>query len=93
MKSAVEQVFAFASLIILSAAFLAGGLLIVLRPGTYLQWERRVRWSKMEEYAPWVVRGWDDPIRRGSQLKVFGFAMVLFGVTAAVLTVWIYCFQ
>jgi hypothetical protein len=78
-------VFGFFVLIALSASFLAVGLLIAFWPATYLRW---VRWSNVENYAPWLLRGWD-----GWRLRIVGFGMALFGVTAAILTLWIHWFQ
>src|SRR5258707_5586483 len=84
-------VFSFLVLIILSAAFLAAGLVIAFWPATCLQW---VRWSKVEHYAPWVVRGWDvNHEHYGWRFRIVGIGMALFGVTAAILTVWIHWFQ
>jgi hypothetical protein len=86
-----SSVFSFFVLIVLSAAFLALGLLIAFWPATYLRW---VRWSNMESYAPWVVRGLDfDQQHYGWRFRIVGFGMALFGVTAAILTVWIHWFQ
>src|SRR5208283_1799116 len=48
-------ILSFFVLITLSAAFLAVGLIIAFWPATYLRW---VRWSRVEHYAPWLVRGW-----------------------------------
>ncbi len=83
--------FSFFALIILSAAFLAVGLLVAFRPATYLRW---VRWSKVDYYAPWVVRGWH--VNHGEyswRFRIVGIGMALFGVAAAILTVWIHWFQ
>jgi len=86
-----SSVFSFFVLIALSAAFLAVGLLIAFWPGTYLRW---VRWSKVAYYAPWVVRGWDvDHGHDGWRFRIVGIGIALFGVTAAILTVWIHWFQ
>ena len=88
MRSLVSS---FLLLIVMSAAFLALGLLIAFWPATYLRW---VRWSKVEHYAPWVVRGFD--FKRGHygwQVRIVGIAFALFGITAAILTVWICWFQ
>ena len=82
-------VFSFFVLIVLSAAFLAVGLLIAFWPATYLRW---VRWSKVEYYAPWVVRGWGAS-HHSWRFRIVGIGMALFGVTAATLTVWIRWFQ
>ena len=77
--------------IILSAAFLAVGLLILFWPATYLRW---VHWSRVANYAPWLVRGWDVkhppyPWR----VRIVGLPIMLFGITAVVLSVWIQWFQ
>jgi len=80
-------VFSFFVLVVLSAAFLAVGLLIAFWPATYLQW---VRWSKVEYYAPWLVRGWDVNSWR---CRIVGIWLALFGVIAAILTVYICWFQ
>jgi len=77
--------------IILSGAFLAAGLLMAFWPGTYLRW---VRWSKVENYAPWLVSGWDlshPQYCRG--FRIVGIGLALFGFTAAVLSVWVPWFQ
>ena len=79
----------FFVLIVLSVAFVVIGLLIAFWPATYLRW---VRWSKVESYAPWVFRGWDHG-HDGWLFRIVGIGMALFGVTAAILTVWIYWFQ
>lgn len=73
--------------IVMSVAFLAVGLLIAFWPATYLQW---VRWSNVEHYAPWVGRGLDVYSWR---VRIVGIVMALFGVTSAILTVWIQWFQ
>ncbi len=84
-------VFSFFVLVVLSATFLAVGLLIAFWPATYLQW---VRWSKVEYYAPWLIRGWDvNHGHYGLRFRIVGIGMALFGVTAAILTVWIHWFQ
>ena len=83
--------FSFFVLIALSAAFVTVGLLIAFWPATYLRW---VRWSNVENYAPWVLRGWDlNHGQYGWRFKIVGVGLALFGVTAAVLTVWIHWFQ
>lgn len=81
-------VFSFFVLIGLSAAFLTVGLLIAFCPATYLRWVRR---SKVEYYAPWLVR--EDVNYYGWRFRIVGIAMAIFGVTAAILTVWIHWFQ
>jgi hypothetical protein len=80
-------VFSFVVLIAVSAAFLAVGLLIAFWPATYLRW---VRWSNVEIYAPWVVRGLDVHSWR---FRAGGILMALFGVIFAILTVYICWFQ
>jgi hypothetical protein len=80
-------IFTFFVLIVLSAAFAAVGLLIAFWPATYLRW---VRCSNVENYAPWVARGWDVYSWR---CGIVGICMALFGVIAAILTVWIHWFQ
>ena len=75
--------------VVLSAAFVATGLLMVLWPATYFRW---VRWSKVECYLPWLVRRWDLDQARW-QVKVVGIGFVLFGITAVALWVFIWWFQ
>ena len=77
--------------IVPSVAFLAVGPLIAFWLATYLRW---VRWSKVENYAPWLVRGWDvnHPKYRWG-FRIVGIGLALFGVTAAILTVWIHWIQ
>jgi hypothetical protein len=75
--------------VVVSAAFVAMGLLMALWPGTYLRW---VRWSKVESYAPWLVRA-RDPDHSGWQIKIIGIALALLGITAVVLWVYIRWFQ
>jgi len=74
-------------LFVLSAAFLAVGLLIAFWPTTYSRW---ARWSNVEHYAPWFFRGWGAHIWRS---KIVGIWMALFGVIFAILTVYICWFQ
>jgi hypothetical protein len=78
---AMRIVFSFFGIVV-SAAFLAVGLLMAFWPATYLRW---ARWS-VENCAPWLVRGWDV---NHSQYR-WGFRMV---GTAAVLCIWIPWFQ
>ena len=73
--------------IVMSAGFLAVGLLIAFWPATYWRW---VRWSKVEYYAPWLVRGLDVYSWR---YRIVGIGGALFGITTAILTVWIHWFQ
>jgi len=73
--------------IVLYAAFLAVGLLMAFWPATYLRW---VHWSRVENYAPWLVRESDvnRPHYRWG-LRIVGIGMALFGVTTAVMAAWI----
>jgi len=80
-------VFTFFVLIVLSAAFVAVGLLIAFWPATYSRW---ARWSNVEHYAPWFFRGWDAHSWRS---RIVGIWMALFGVIFAILTVYICWFQ
>src|ERR1700683_4557534 len=83
--------FIFFMKMVLSAAFVALGLLILFWPNTYLRW---VRWSKGKDNAPWWFRGWDVnhlPLPWG--IRIFGVVSVLFGITFAVLSIWIHWFQ
>ncbi len=82
-----SSAFSFFVLIVLSAAFVAVGLLIAFWPATYLRW---VGWSKMESYAPWFFRGWDAYSWRS---RIVGIWMAMFGVIFATLTVYICWFQ
>ena len=83
--------FGFLMQIVLSAAFLAVGLLILCWPGTYLRW---VHWSKVGGYAPWLVRGWDvNHPPYPWRVRILGVPFVLFGITAVVLSIWIRWFQ
>ena len=87
----MQLAFSFFMQIVLSAAFLAVGLLILFWPDTYLRW---VRWSKVGDNAPWLVRGWDVnhpplPLR----IRIAGVGSVLLGISAIVLSIWIYWFQ
>lgn len=84
MRSLVSS---FSVLIVLSAAFLAVGLLIAFWPATYLRW---VRWSNVENYAPWFFRGFDVHSWRS---RIVGIWIALFGLIAAILTIYICWFQ
>lgn len=75
--------------IVVSAAFVAIGLLMLLWPATYFRW---VHSSKVESYAPWLVRSWDVDHAR-SQVKIIGIALGLFGIAAAALWVFILWLQ
>jgi hypothetical protein len=75
--------------IVVSAAFVAMGVLMAVWPATYFRW---VRWSRVECYAPWLVRRWDLDHTRW-QAKVVGIGFVLFGITAAALWIFIWWFQ
>ena len=87
---AMRIVFSFFG-IVLSAAFLAVGLLMAFWPATYLRW---VLWSKVENYAPWLVRAWDVNHPHGRWgFRIVGISIALFGFTAAVLTIWVPWFQ
>ena len=79
--------FSFLALGVLSAAFIAVGLLIAFWPTTYLRW---VRWSNVDQYAPSFFRGFDV---RNWRSRVVGIWMALFGVIAAILTIYICWFQ
>lgn len=80
-------VFAFLELIFVSAVFVAIGLLIAFWPATYLRW---IHWSNVESYAPWLGRGLDVYSWRS---RMVGIAMALFGVVAAILTIYVCWFQ
>jgi hypothetical protein len=80
-------VFTFLVLSVLSAGFMAVGLLIAFWPTTYLQW---TRWSNVEHYAPWFFRDGDA---HGWRSKIVGIWMVVFGVIFAILSVYICWFQ
>jgi len=82
-----SSVFSFLVLIVLSAAFLAVGLLIAFWPAAYSRW---VRWSNVGNYAPWFFRRWDVYSWR---YRIVGLWLALFGVIAATLTVYICWFQ
>jgi hypothetical protein len=73
--------------IVLSAAFLAVGLLIAFWPATYLRW---IRWSNVDRYPRWLVGSLDVYSWRS---RIVGIGLGLFGVAAAILTVWISWFQ
>jgi len=82
--------FIFFMEIVLSAGFLALGLLILFWTGTYLKW---VRWSKVGDNAPWLVRGWDvNHPPYPWRIRILGVPCVLFGITFAVLSIWIHWF-
>lgn len=67
------------------------GSLMLFWPTTYWRW---ARWSKTDSIAPSLTRGWDEGHREGRWgLKIVGIGMMLFGVTATILTVWIRWFQ
>ena len=80
-------VFTFFVLIVLSAAFVAVGLIIAFWPATYSRWGR---WSNVEHFAPRFFRGWDAHSWRS---RIIGISMALFGVIFAILTVYICWFQ
>jgi len=75
--------------IVMSVAFLAVGLLIAFWPATYSRW---VHWSKVESYAPWLVRDVDQRVYHWT-FRIAGILLALFGVTVGILTVWISWFQ
>jgi hypothetical protein len=84
-------VFTFLVLITLSIGFVAVGMLIVFWPTAYLRW---IHWSKVEDYAPWLVRGWGiTDGHYGWRVRIVGLGMALFGVTFAVLSIWACWFQ
>jgi hypothetical protein len=84
MHSLAFRIFSFFSFIIVSAGFVAIGLLIAFWPATYARW---VHWSNV---ASWLVRGLDFYSWRS---RMVGIWMALFGVAFAVLSVWIAWFQ
>ena len=75
--------------IVVAVGFVGVGLLMAVWPAAYLRW---VRWSKVESYAPWLLRRWDVDHGRW-QIKTVGIAAALFGLTAAMLAVFIHWFQ
>jgi hypothetical protein len=87
MHSLVFRIFSFFLFIVVSAGFLAIGLLIAFWPATYLRW---LHWSNVEHYAPWAVRGLDV---YSWWFRMVGIWMALFGVIAAILSVWIHWFE
>jgi hypothetical protein len=77
--------------IALGAAFVAVGLFMAFWRTEYLQW---VRWSNVEHYAPWLVRGWDaNHLQYRYGFRIVGISMALFGIATAILSVWIPWFQ
>ncbi len=74
--------------ILVSLGFVAMGMLIAFWPETYLRWAQR----SAEDYAPWLLRGWNNPQRR-LQFTIFGVSSILFGVVFVILVVWIHWFQ
>ena len=71
--------------IVVSAGFVAMGLLMLLWPATYF------RWVRSSTHAPWLVRRWE--VHRVREAKIVGIALVLFGITAVALWVYIFWFQ
>jgi hypothetical protein len=83
---ATRIVFSFLGLA-LSAGFLAIGLLIAFRPATYLRW---VLWSRADRFPQWLVASEDIYSWRSRSVGIWA---TLFGIFAAILTVWIAWFQ
>ncbi len=87
----MRSILNFFVFMVLSAGFIAIGLLIAFRPATYVRW---VRWSKVESYAPWLLRGWHENYPYYPwQFRIVGIGMALFGVTTVIATVYILWFQ
>jgi hypothetical protein len=87
----MRVMFSFCVQIALATACLAIGLLMVFWPSIYVQW---IRWSRLEDYAPWLVRGLDDdPREYGLRFRRPGIAFALCGVVSIGLIVWIRWFQ
>ena len=84
---AMRLVFGFLLEMVMSGAFVAVGVLIAFWPATYLRW---LRWSKVERYASWLVRGLDVYSWR---FWIVGIWLALFGIIAAVMVVRIHWFQ
>ena len=83
----MQSVFSFLLEMLMSAAFIAAGVLIAFCPATYLRW---VRWSKVEYYASWLVRGLDVYSWRS---RMVGIWFALFGIIVAILVVRIHWFR
>ncbi len=91
MHSLAFRLFRFFLSIVVSAGFVAVGLIIAVWPATYMRW---LRWSKVDRYPRWVLRGWDlSQDRYGWRFKMLGIVCALFGVIAAVVHIRIYWFQ
>jgi hypothetical protein len=78
--------------LVVGAAFVALGLIMLFWPGTYFRW---VHWSKVEAYAPrWMVRGWyGDRAPYPLRVRIGGIVFALFGIVAIVLIIYIFWFQ
>jgi hypothetical protein len=91
MHSLAYRIFSFFLSMVVSAGFVAVGLVIAFWPATYMRW---LRWSNVHRYAPWVLREWDlKQDQYGRRFRKLGILFAVFGVIAVVLNVWIYWFQ
>jgi len=91
MQSLAYRIFSFFLSMVVPAGFVAVGLIIAFWPATYMRW---LRWSNVERYAPWVIRGWDlSRDQYGWRFRTLGIMFAVFGVLVAVLNIWIYWFQ
>ena len=91
MHALAFRVFSFFLSLVVSAGFVAVGLIIAFWPATYMRW---LRWSHVDRYQRWELRGWDlSQDQYGWRFRMLGIVFALFGVIAAVLNIWIYWFQ
>ncbi|GEM_PF-6509581 len=84
---AMRLAFRFLLELAMSGAFIAVGLLIAFCPAIYARW---IRWSNVEYYAPWLVRGLNVYSWRSRSVGIW---LALFGVVLAIMVVRIHWFQ
>ncbi len=92
MHSIGYRIFSFFLSMVVCAGFAAIGLIIAFWPATYMRW---LRWSNVDRYPRWVLRGSPDlsQDQYGWRFRKLGIVFALFGILAAVLTIWIYWVQ
>ena len=56
IQSLAYRILTFSLSMVVSAGFVAMGLIIAFWPAAYMRW---LRWSNVDRYPRWVLRGWD----------------------------------
>jgi hypothetical protein len=91
MHSLIYRIFTFFLSMLVSAGFVAVGLIIAFWPATYMRW---LRWSNVDRYPRWLLPGSDlGQSQYGRQFRKLGIVFALFGAIATALNIWIYWFQ